>query len=189
MDGLTNADRISDLQRRLKELQIDLEQYFLHILTSPDSFYLHQASQLFKLALEARNLLSVLTFSYLDEDDPDFALKREIKSISEEEEASRCETIERRLNSRCKGLLESHRRQSCDEYSNPDSVAAERISYEVDFLYRTVRDFFNTPTVRIKLVALDTLEFNANMTLTRTFVAQIKGLRRASHAESNFQAL
>ena len=43
--------------------------------------------------------------------------------------------------------------------------------------------------MRIKLVALDTPEFNANMTLTRAFVAQIKGLRRASHAESNFQAL
>ena len=118
-----------------------------------------------------------------------FALKREINSISEEEEAARCEAIERRLNSRCKGLLESHRRQSCDEYSNSDGVVAERISYEVDFLHRTVRDFLSTPTVRIKLVALDTPEFNANMTLTRAFVAQIKGLRRASHAESNFQAL
>jgi hypothetical protein len=47
----------------------------------------------------------------------------------------------------------------------------------------------STPTVRIKLVVLDTPEFNAKMTLTRAFVAQIKGLRRASHAESNFQAL
>lgn len=130
MDGLTNADRISDLQRRLKELPTDLEQYFLHILTSLDSFYLHQASQLFRLALEARKPLSVLTFSYLDEDDPDFALKREIKSISGEEEAARCETIDRRLNGRCKGLLESRRRQSCDEYSNSDGVVAERISYE-----------------------------------------------------------
>jgi hypothetical protein len=27
------------------------------------------------------------------------------------------------------------------------------------------------------------------MTLTRAFVAQIKGLRHASHAESNFQTL
>ena len=52
-----------------------------------------------------------------------------------------------------------------------------------------MRDFLSTPTVRIKLVALDTPKFNANMTLTRAFVAQIKGLRRASHAESNFQAL
>jgi hypothetical protein len=47
----------------------------------------------------------------------------------------------------------------------------------------------STPTVRIKLVVLDMPEFNAKMTLTRAFVAQIKGLRRASHAESNFQAL
>jgi hypothetical protein len=62
MDGLTNADRISDLQRRLQELPIDLEQYFFYILTSLDSFYFHQASQLFRLVLEARKPLSVLTF-------------------------------------------------------------------------------------------------------------------------------
>lgn len=88
-------------------------------------------------------------------------MKRKIKSISEEEEAAQCETIERRPNSRCKGLLEPHRGQSCDEYSNSDGVVAERISYEVDFLHRTVRDFLSTPTVRIKLVAPDTPEFNA----------------------------
>ena len=189
MEGLTNADRIHDLQRRLKELPADLEQFFFHILTSLDSFYLHQASQLFRLALEAQKPLSVLTFSYLDEDDPDFALKREIKPISHEEEAARCDTIERRLNSRCKGLLESRRRQLCDEYSNSDGMVGEQISYEVDFLHRSVRDFLSTPTVRIKLVALDTPEFNANMTLTRAFVAQIKGLQKVSHSESNFQAL
>ena len=189
MDGLTNADRISDLLRRLNELPTDLEQYFLHILTNLDSFYLYQASQFFRLVLEARKPLSMLTFSYLDEDDPDFALKRKIKPISKEEEAARCETTERRLNSRCKGLLESRRRQTCEGFSNADGAVAERISYEVDYLHRTVRDFLSTPTVHVKLVAPDTPEFNANMTLTRAFVAQIKGLRRDSHGESNFQAL
>lgn len=188
MEGLTNADRINDLQRRLKELPADLEQFFLHILTSLDAFYLHQASQLFRLALEAQKPLSVLTFSYLDEHDPKFALKREIKSISDEEAAARCEIIERRLNSRCKGLLESRRRQSCDEYSNSEGMVGERTSYEVEFLHRSVRDFLNTPTIRIKLVALDTPEFNANMTLTRAFVAQLKGLQISADTESNFQS-
>lgn len=189
MDGLSNADRISDLQRRLQELPADLEHYFLHILASLDAFYLHQASQLFRLALESRKPLSVLTFSYLDEEDPDFALKKKINPISEEEEAARCETIERRLNSRCKGLLESRYRQGCDSYSNADGVVAERNFYEVDFLHRTVRDFLTTPTIGVELVASDTAEFNAKMTLARAFVAQIKGLRRASHSETNFQIL
>ena len=189
MEGLTNADRISDLQRRLDKLPADLEQYFLHILTSLDPFYLHQASQLFRLALEARKPLSILTFSYLDEDDPDFALKRDIRPISPEEEAARCETIDRRLNSRCRGLLESRPRTSCDEYSNIDGIVGEQVLHEVDFLHRTVRDFLTTPTVSVKLVALDTPDFDANLTLTKAFVAQIKGLRAAAHPESNFQLL
>ncbi|OJJ05862.1 hypothetical protein ASPVEDRAFT_45324 [Aspergillus versicolor CBS 583.65] len=189
LEGLTNADRMADLQRRLKELPMDLEQYFLHILTSLNSFYLQQASQLFRLALEAPRPLEVLTFSYLDEDDPDFALRSEIKPLSNEEESIRCEDIERRLNSRCKGLLESRRRQACDEYSTVDGVVEGRTLYEVDFLHRTVRDFLMTPTVHIQLVAQDTADFDANMALARAYVAQIKGLRRASHSEANFQAL
>ena len=64
MKGLTNADRISDLQRRLNGLPADLEQFFLHILRSLDPFYLDQTSQLSRLALEARKPLSVLIFSF-----------------------------------------------------------------------------------------------------------------------------
>lgn len=189
MDGLTNANRVSDLQRRLEKLPEDLEQYFLHILTSLDSFYLYQASQLFRLAMEARQPLSLLTFSYLDEEDPDFALKLAARPLSDAEVTERCETIERRLNSRCKGLLETRKRQLCDEYSNVDGVVAGRTSHDVDFLHRTVRDFLSTPTVHFSLVACDTASFDANMTLTRAFVAQIKGLRPASHSEANFWAL
>ncbi|ODH49869.1 hypothetical protein GX48_03958 [Paracoccidioides brasiliensis] len=189
MDGLTNADRMDDLQRRLDQLPADLEQFFSHILTSLDSFYLKQASQLFRLALEAPKPLAVLTFSYLDESDPDFAIKGPIKAMSIEEETIRCEEIERRLNSRCKGLLESRRRRSCDEYSNTEGVVAEVVSYEVDFLHRTVRDFLRTPTVEVQLVAVDNAEFDANMTLARAYVARIKGLRHSSHSEANFQAL
>ncbi|PGH13251.1 hypothetical protein AJ79_03810 [Helicocarpus griseus UAMH5409] len=189
MEGLTNADRMEDLQRRVDHLPADLEQLFLHMLTNLDSFYLKQASQLFRLALEAPKPLAVLTFSYLDESDPDFALKSEIKPMSEEEETIRCEEIERRLNSRCKGLLESRRRTSCDEYSNLDGVVDAVTSYEVDFLHRTVRDFLRTPTVEVQLVAVDNNEFDANMTLARAYVARIKSLRRSSHSEANFQAL
>ncbi|PGH08986.1 hypothetical protein GX51_01043 [Blastomyces parvus] len=189
MEGLTNADRMDDLQRRLDQIPADLEQFFFHMLSGLDKFYLKQASQLFRLALEAPKPLAVLTFSYLDESDPDFALKSEIKPMSKEEEVIRCEEIERRLNSRCKGLLESRRRRSCDSYSNADGVVDEVVSYEVDFLHRTVRDFLGTPTVGVRLVALDTSEFDANMTLARAYVARIKSLRRSAHSEGSFQAL
>ena len=189
MEGITNADRISDLQKRLEQLPNDLEQYFLHMLTNLDPFYLHQASQFFRLALEARKPLSVLTYSFLDEEDPDFALKRAIAPMSESEEALRCETVERRLNSRCKGLIECRRWQTRDTYSDGDGVVDGLVAYEVHFLHRTVRDFLSTPTTQVKLVAIDTPEFNANMTLARAYVAQIKALRYASHSEANFQTL
>jgi hypothetical protein len=42
MDGLTNADRMDDLLRRLDQLPEDLEKFFLHILTALDPFYLEK---------------------------------------------------------------------------------------------------------------------------------------------------
>jgi hypothetical protein len=170
MEGLTNADRMDDLLRRLDRLPEDLEKFFLRILTALDPFYLKQASEFFRFALEARKPLSLLTFSYVDEIDPDFALKREIKPISIEERGARCEEIKRRINSRCKGLLEP-----CDSPhvtpQTPDDVVYKTARYEVGFLHGTVRDFLRTPTVHIRLVAHDTADFDANLALAKAFIA------------------
>lgn len=132
MDGLTNADGISDLTKRLEQLPNDLEQYFSHILTNLDPFYLQQATQLFRFTLEAGEPLSVLTYSFLDEEDPDFALKREISPMSEQEESLRCETVERRLNSRCKGLIECRRHRKQIEWSDKEGP----IELVMEFLQR-----------------------------------------------------
>ena len=42
MKGLTNADRIVDLQRRLRQLPSDLETNFKHILTNINNIYKDQ---------------------------------------------------------------------------------------------------------------------------------------------------
>ena len=47
--GLTNSDRISDLQRRLELIPRDLEDLYGKMLKSFDAFYLEHASQLFQL--------------------------------------------------------------------------------------------------------------------------------------------
>jgi hypothetical protein len=131
----------------------------------------------------------LLTFSFLDESDPDFALKREIKPISAEERGVRCEEIERRINSRCKGLLESRPRQQASFYPDHQDPVHERDSYTVDFLHRTVRDFLRTPTVHARLVAHDTADFDANLALARALVAHIKGLQHVSDAGTNHENL
>lgn len=48
LEGLWNEDGVGDLQRRLKQIPSDLEQYFAHTMGTLDKFYVEQADQLFR---------------------------------------------------------------------------------------------------------------------------------------------
>lgn len=104
--GLINSDRISDLQRRLELIPPGLEDLYGKMLDSLDPFYLEHASQLFQLVRAAYRPLSLLGMSFADEEDVMYAIEAEVKPLTDEEKLLRCEETRRRLNSRCKGLLE-----------------------------------------------------------------------------------
>ncbi|KAG7008308.1 hypothetical protein G7Y79_00006g019280 [Physcia stellaris] len=111
LDGLRHADRISDLQRRLREFPETLEKYFKHIVFSIDGVYRGPTAESFTYVLEAANLsaepISLLTFSFLDEDDLDGCITTtKTKPLRIEDISIREEDMRRRLNGRCKGLLE-----------------------------------------------------------------------------------
>jgi len=106
LDGLTNSDKISDLQKRLRSTPADLEDLYERMLDSIDGFYLEYASQLFQIVHTAQSPPSLLGLSFADEEDPLFALRADVEPLSENEKLFRCQVMKRRLNSRCKGFLE-----------------------------------------------------------------------------------
>lgn len=106
LSGLANSDRLSDLSRRLALMPADLEDLYTSILRSLDRFYLDHASQLFQLVRASSEPLSLLELSYADVEDPHLAIRSEIRALTLDEEQYRCEGMKRRLNSRCKRLLE-----------------------------------------------------------------------------------
>ena len=67
LQGLTNVDRIVDLQKRLRYLPADLETYFEHMLGTLEDFYKQQTAQTFQIALHALESLSLTTYVMLDE--------------------------------------------------------------------------------------------------------------------------
>ena len=105
LSGLGNGDRISDLQKRLDLLPPDLENLYQKILDSIDPFYFQHACQLFQLVRCSNEPLSLLTFSFADEE-PDYLFKCSFRSLTGKAKTYRAETMRRRINSRCKGLLE-----------------------------------------------------------------------------------
>ncbi|KAH0559273.1 hypothetical protein GP486_004211 [Trichoglossum hirsutum] len=139
--GMGYGDRVSDLQRRLDLLPPDLEKLYEKILQSLDPFYLEHAAQLFKLVQESRDPLPLLLLSFADEESPEFALNRPIQTISRDEMFLRADTMRRRLNSRCKGLLEVG--SASTEFGDGEDT--------VQYLHRTVKDYIESADVQQRL--------------------------------------
>lgn len=74
LQGLRNEDRIWDLRRRLEAMPADLGEYFAQMMSTLDKFYLEQAFQLFQVAVAASHEISLMTYSFLHEEDPDYAI-------------------------------------------------------------------------------------------------------------------
>jgi hypothetical protein len=132
LEGLRDGDGISDLQERLSLLPSDLEELFSKILNNLSPRYFDQASKLFQLvgaALEDEPL-TLLSLAFAD-DGWNQAMSSQVKSLSIEEIDFKTEMMRRRLNSRCKGLLEA------PVYSGDSSKA------KVQYLHRTVRDYLH----------------------------------------------
>lgn len=103
LTGLSNADRICDLQKRLREFPETLEKFFAHMIASVEPIYREQTAQAFTYALEAREPLSLMTYSFLDDEDLDAVITAPVNPLTTQEIISRQDDMRRRLNGRCKG--------------------------------------------------------------------------------------
>ena len=195
--GLANADRIVDLQRRLDSLPDDLDQYFKHMLDTIDPTYLRQTAQTFQVARGASEPLNLMTYCMLDnlETSPEYALNLECRLMSQTNIRSRHHDMKLRINARCKDLLEVTHVNNHDATGKvfradlthrlPESF----LDYQVDFLHRTVRDFFHTRYMYDWVVANVSKEFDCNMSVCAAFVAQIKTASLSPSTEAEFRTL
>jgi hypothetical protein len=132
-EGLSNGDGILLLQARLRSLPSDLEALFERMLDSVDKVYKAQMAVTFKVALASDGPLLMMTCSFLEEEDPDFAIKLHVGPSDMAEIESRKETLHRRLSGSYKGLLEIQ----------ADHLFKGHLyfKYSIGFLHRTLRDF------------------------------------------------
>jgi len=188
LQGLTNADRVSDLQRRLRLLPADLEHYFQHMLDSVDKVYQEQAAEIFQITLGAPEPLSLMTMAFLDDEDDEYTMKTPIQSIITQDLWWRLVETKKRLNARCtdllevsfcgpremKGLLDSHAGFIPGFRLESNDILFS--AYKVDFLHRTVRDFLTTKHIQDTLSQMVSPTFRLGSVLCRAFLAQIKSL-------------
>lgn len=106
LSGLSNCDRIADLEKRLDEIPGDLEELYEKMLRSIERFYAGHASQFFQIIRESQGTATALMLSFADESGGSAALKANAQPLSDEMKTMRYETVKKRLASRCKGFLE-----------------------------------------------------------------------------------
>ena len=202
--GLVNGDRVSDLQRRLAFLPPDLENLYEKMLNSLDPFYLEHASQIFQHVRAANEPPSLLCLSFADEE-PEFILKMKVRPLPEGEEVSRADIMRRRLNSRCKGLLEVGPAVSLpiDAVDFGDVSLVERptsvndrldkgislADLTVQYLHRTVKDFLETPQVWDRIMLACPRTYDPYLAMCRSFVAQLKCLDPGSTGTEAFRRI
>ncbi|KAK9782956.1 putative NADP-dependent oxidoreductase domain-containing protein [Seiridium cardinale] len=140
LDGMKYGDRVTDLQRRLDSLPPDLEDLYDRILDSLDPFYFEHATQYFRLMAACTQPPTALLFTYADEEDPTFALGPLEANPAYTEVELRVEVMQRRLNSRCKGLIEIGRKSPRSSiYTSPT----------VQYLHKTVKDYVERPDIQL----------------------------------------
>ncbi|KAL6401884.1 hypothetical protein AUP68_14340 [Ilyonectria robusta] len=174
LDGLTRGDGISDLQARLDSIPSDLEGLFQKILDSIQASDLAHASQLFQIHRAALEPLSLLGFYFADGFDQTRAKTEDIMPMSDDKALFKAKMMARRLNSRCKGLL---------EVGNPNQTAALDVDVEafmiglyslVRYLHRSVRDWLESPEIWAQLLTGTRTPFNARVALSKSFLLQLQ---------------
>ena len=173
IEGLTNADRITDLERRLQSLPTDLEAYFRHMLENIEEIYVQQTVQTFHIALQAVEPLSLMTYAMMDEleENPRYAIELPVQQTTTTDIESRCQDMKLRINARCKDLLQITRR-GCS--ANSERLVHPFCPYEVDFLHRTVKDFFQVEDVQRFIISRIPETFDYCALLCHALLAQVK---------------
>ncbi|PVH99430.1 hypothetical protein DM02DRAFT_629355 [Periconia macrospinosa] len=167
LDGLSDGERLEELQERLDALPADLETLFWKVLTRLDAKHLVHTSEFLQILRASLLPLNLLTLSFADEPNPDVALKYRIGVIPPQEANARAQIVSRRLNACCKGLIES-------------KPTPGRPLYEakIGFLHRTVKDYVERVDVWPKFLEMTNKTFNP---YTRLFASTIVTLKMSSN--------
>jgi hypothetical protein len=168
IDGLINCDRVADLKKRLRDFPSDLDAFFRQMFTSLDPTYRTLTARTFQVALASPVPLSLLNYWFLDceEENPRFAIDMKMESLEAAAIQERERIMRKRINARCKGLLQFEARSSFSE-SHPSE-------FQVEFLHRTVRDFLMTEDLQKLILTWLASTFNPNLTACQTLLAEFK---------------
>ena len=173
--GVQAGDRVEDLQERLAQLPEEIEDLYERILESVDSRYHEHTAQLLQLMSAFKSSPSPLLFWYADEVNfMDRAMQEDPQTLMREEALDRIEDVRRRLNSRCKGLLEIHETKA----SSSSDPFSSRFGGHINYLHKTVYEFISRHKTQQRLRKYLRASYNAHLRIAAAYATFTKGTLR-----------
>ncbi|KAI0167621.1 hypothetical protein BJ166DRAFT_238645 [Pestalotiopsis sp. NC0098] len=195
LEGLTNGDGLRDLTNRLDELPPNLEDLYANILENLDDKYLDHASRLFQIVRACDDSPTLWRIALADLEDGQRAMEAPVQPVSFTEKSAVCKNMKRKLNSRCRGLLDisspivrfhGHRAedQDPDEPKLTEDIAAvddigesDLASLEVQYLHRSVRDYIQSSEMWSWLLSANEDPFDPHLPLLKSHLLSLKSLQ------------
>jgi hypothetical protein len=194
LEGLDNSDDIEDLRLRLRELPRELNDLYSVMLNRVPARYRHQTARLLQLVYfgtQDSMPLSALGLWYASELRYYELLETEISPLTKEEEEEALEDLERRVKSRCFGMIEilvSERRAVFDEcLPSPRPQLPRYEPYSCDsasqvptvrFIHRSVSEFLQQKEIWDQYLQYQAEDaFQPNISLVMSVILCIKKLR------------
>ncbi|KAK0638928.1 hypothetical protein B0T16DRAFT_422130 [Cercophora newfieldiana] len=175
LEGITNADRMIDLRRRLISLPTDLEEYFKRIVFTVDPFYRQQTAHFFQVTIHAPTTLPLMFYWFMDQEDPVcYATKLEICPLSMQATNRRLKQTRKRLNACCKGLLEVQFYDDAADLAESSLSSSVFFNWKVDFLHRTAKDFLLTDNMQKQMGEWALKGFDPRDYLCAALLAHVK---------------
>lgn len=169
--GIRNGLQLHSLRQRLDTLPGELDAFFLTMIESIDPSDRVTASRVLQVMVNARQPLSLMALSFCEEEEADFALGEIAPQNSRFADILlRNDSMARRINSVCMGMLES--KDTTLPMEVPDDLAClEEFDVEVYYMHRTIKEFLLTPRSQQVLWTYtngpyDTHRYIANSTAT-----------------------
>jgi hypothetical protein len=140
VEGIENGDTTEDLRLRFITLPRDIEDLFEHMISNIPDFYRIQASQIFQL-LNAGSGLTAINLWYAIDWDEASVLRSPVAVMSLIEKKKVERDIDRRLKSRCVGLLELRTRTLEQVTLKNGQILQEEVNQEIEYIHKTAADF------------------------------------------------
>ena len=173
LSGLTDGEKLTDLQKRLEALPPRLEDLFWKMLKSVDEWHYKRACEFFQIQEVMEVDETLLVWSLADDESHEKNATIPSTVRTQAQMNAEAEMMRRRLNACTRGLLEP-------------SKSGKQLCYQrVGMLHRTVRDFMARRDIRKEIRETTGDEFNPAKRLSRAYCALMKTTHPSLAEESN----